>query len=79
MLLRRTGRADLTAHGFRAIFMTWASERRSFQNEIVEADGRLGRLLHISAEDWQGRRVQEVAGTAQPCEFPLCFENDRLP
>jgi integrase len=37
MLLRRMGRGDLTAHGFRATFKTWASERRSFQNEIVEA------------------------------------------
>jgi integrase len=37
MLLRRMGRNDLTAHGFRATFKTWASERTSFQNEIVEA------------------------------------------
>ncbi len=37
MLLRRMGRDDLTAHGFRATFKTWASERTSFQNEIVEA------------------------------------------
>ena len=36
MLLRRMGRGDLTAHGFRATFKTWASERTSFQNEIVE-------------------------------------------
>lgn len=37
MLLRRMGRGDLTAHGFRATFKTWASELTSFQNEIVEA------------------------------------------
>ena len=37
MLMRRMGRGDLTAHGFRATFKTWASERTSFQNEIVEA------------------------------------------
>jgi integrase len=37
MLLRRMGKGDLTAHGFRATFKTWASERTSFQNEIVEA------------------------------------------
>jgi integrase len=36
-LLRRMGRGDLTAHGFRATFKTWASERTPFQNEIVEA------------------------------------------
>jgi integrase len=37
MLLRRMGRDDLTAHGFRASFKTWASERTSIPNEIVEA------------------------------------------
>jgi len=37
MLLRRMKCDDLTAHGFRATFKTWASERTSFQNEIVEA------------------------------------------
>jgi integrase len=37
MLLRRMDRGDLTAHGFRATFKTWASELTSFQNEIVEA------------------------------------------
>jgi integrase len=42
MLLRRLGRNDLTAHGFRATFKTWASERTSVQNEIVEAS-----LAHV--------------------------------
>ena len=37
MLLRRMEIDDLTVHGFRATFKTWASERTSFQNEIVEA------------------------------------------
>ena len=37
MLLRRMDRGDLTAHGFRATFKTWASERTGSQNEIVEA------------------------------------------
>jgi integrase len=37
MTLRRIGRGDLTAHGFRATFKTWAAERTSVQNEIVEA------------------------------------------
>jgi integrase len=35
--LKRMGRTDLTIHGFRATFKTWASERTAFQNEIVEA------------------------------------------
>jgi integrase len=37
MLLRRMGRGDLTAHGFRATFKTWASECTSVQNEIAQA------------------------------------------
>jgi integrase len=37
MLLRRMELDDLTVHGFRATFKTWASERTSFQNEITEA------------------------------------------
>jgi integrase len=37
MLLRRMERDDLTAHGFRATFKTWSSERTGFNNEIVEA------------------------------------------
>jgi integrase len=37
MLLRRMKLDNLTVHGFRATFKTWASERTSFQNEIVEA------------------------------------------
>src|SRR6516165_2727162 len=36
-LLRRMGRSDLTTHGFRATFKTWASERTASQNETVEA------------------------------------------
>jgi integrase len=45
MLLRRMGRAALTAHGFRATFKTWASERTSFQREIIEAA-----LAHINGD-----------------------------
>src|SRR5262249_39525844 len=36
MLLRRMGRHDLTAHGFRSTFRTWAAERSSFPRETVE-------------------------------------------
>jgi integrase len=37
MLLRRMDRADLTAHGFRASFRTWAAERAPYPREIAEA------------------------------------------
>jgi integrase len=36
MLLRRMGRDDLTAHGFRSSFRDWAGERTNFQNHVIE-------------------------------------------
>ncbi len=35
-LLKRIGRNDLTAHGFRSTFRDWAAERTSFPREVVE-------------------------------------------
>jgi integrase len=36
MLLRRMGRTDLTAHGFRSTFSDWAAERAAYPREVVE-------------------------------------------
>lgn len=36
MTLRRMGRDDLTAHGFRSTFRDWAAERTSFPPEVAE-------------------------------------------
>ena len=36
MMLRRMGRTDLTAHGFRSTFRDWAAEQTNFPNEVVE-------------------------------------------
>jgi integrase len=36
MLLRRMGREDLTAHGFRSTFSDWAAEETAFPREVVE-------------------------------------------
>jgi integrase len=36
MVLRRIGRGDLTAHGFRSSFRDWAAERTSFPPEVAE-------------------------------------------
>lgn len=36
MLLRRLGRNDITAHGFRSTFRDWAAERTPFPSEVVE-------------------------------------------
>jgi integrase len=35
-LLRRMGRDDLTAHGFRSTFRDWAAERTNFPSEVAE-------------------------------------------
>ncbi|GJD47018.1 Prophage integrase IntS [Methylobacterium cerastii] len=36
MLLRRMGRTEITAHGFRSTFRDWASETTHFPSEVVE-------------------------------------------
>lgn len=36
MLLRRMGRGDLTAHGFRSSFRDWAAERTTFPTAVAE-------------------------------------------
>jgi len=36
MLLRRMGRGDLTAHGFRSTFSDWCAEQTSFPSEVRE-------------------------------------------
>lgn len=36
MLLRRMGREDVTAHGFRSTFRDWAAERTSYPREVAE-------------------------------------------
>ena len=35
-LLKRMGRSDLTAHGFRSTFRDWASERTNYPHEVAE-------------------------------------------
>jgi integrase len=45
MLLRRMKLGDLTAHGFRATFKTWAAERTNFPREVVEAA-----LAHVAGD-----------------------------
>ena len=37
MLLRRMGRGDLTAHGFRSTFRDWVAERTAYPREVAEA------------------------------------------
>ncbi len=34
--LKRTGRSDLTVHGFRSSFRDWAAERTNYPREVAE-------------------------------------------
>ena len=36
-LLRRMGRGDLTAHGFRSTFRDWCAESTNYPREVAEA------------------------------------------
>ena len=45
MLLRRMKLGHLTAHGFRATFKTWATERTNFPREVIEAA-----LAHVAGD-----------------------------
>jgi integrase len=45
MLLRRMNLGHLTAHGFRATFKTWATERTNFPREVIEAA-----LAHVAGD-----------------------------
>jgi integrase len=36
-VLKRIGRADITTHGFRACFKTWASDKTDHPREVIEA------------------------------------------
>jgi integrase len=58
MLLRRMGRDDLTAHGFRSGFRDWAAERTNFPAEVVEMA-----LAHT---------VSDKTKRSPPMRAPIC-------
>jgi integrase len=45
-VLKRLGRPDITVHGFRATFRTWAAEQTNFPREVAEAA-----LAHVLADE----------------------------
>jgi integrase len=45
-VLKRMGAADITVHGFRATFRTWAAEQTNFPREVAEAA-----LAHVLADE----------------------------
>jgi integrase len=90
MLLRRMGRGDLTAHGFRSSFRDWAAERTTFPAEVaemalahtvgvkVEAAYRRGDLLQKRrqlAEAWaKFCAVASASGQVVPMRKPTAAE-----
>jgi len=74
MTLRRMGRGDVTVHGFRSSFRTWAAEHTGFPREVVEAA-----LAHVIANkveaayqrgDLFDKRRQLMAEWGEYCASP---------
>ncbi len=75
MLLRRMGRADLTAHGFRSTFRDWCAEGTNYPRELAEA--ALAHVLRDKTEaayqrgDLIGKRRRLMADWATFCARPI--------
>lgn len=48
MLLKRMGRGDLTAHGFRSTFRDWVAERTNYPREVAETA-----LAHVLSDKFE--------------------------
>jgi integrase len=75
MLLRRMGRSDLTAHGFRSTFSDWCAERTNFASEVREmalahAVGDKVEAAYRRGDLFQKRR-QLMDSWATYCTSPL--------
>ena len=82
MLLRRMGRGDLTVHGFRSTFRTWAAERTAYPREIAEM--ALGHVVGDAVErayqrgDLLQTRRQLAEAWARFCRAPT-IEGEVVP
>ena len=74
MLLRRMGRRDLTAHGFRSTFRDWAAECTAYPGEVCEM--ALAHAISDKAEaayrrgDLFEKRRRLMADWAKYCDTP---------
>ena len=82
LLLRELEHGDITIHGFRASFKTWATERTRFDNHVVEAA-----LAHINGDkieaayrrtDVLERRRELMSAWAKFCETTPAKTADRV-
>ena len=79
MTMRRMGRSDFTAHGFRSSFRDWAAERTNFPSEVAEMA-----LAHVVADkveaayrrgDLFQKRRQLADAWAKFCAAPAASGN----
>jgi integrase len=82
-LLRRMGRTDLTVHGFRATFKTWATECTSFPREVIEAAlaHTLGDKVEAAYQrgDLFRKRQQLMEAWARYCQTKPAAESKVVP
>jgi integrase len=82
MLLRRMGRNDLTAHGFRSTFRDWCAECTNFPNEVAEL--ALAHTVGDKVEaayrrgDMFERRRRLMQEWATYCMSPVDEPNDKI-
>jgi integrase len=79
MLLRRMRRNEITVHGFRSTFRTWAAEKTNFQREVAEAAlaHAKGDKLEASYErgDFFDKRRKLMDAWAKFCAQPVAGAN----
>lgn len=81
-LLRRMGRAEVTAHGFRSTFRDWAAERTNYANHIVEA--ALAHTIESKTErayrrtDLLDKRRRLMNDWAKYCYSPVTAQSDNV-
>jgi integrase len=82
-LLKRMGRSDLTAHGFRSTFRDWAAERTSYPHEVAEM--ALAHAIPSGVErayrrgDLFEKRTRMMADWAKFCDLPKPASGDVVP
>jgi integrase len=80
--LRRMGRGDLTAHGFRSTFRDWAAERTNFPREVAEM--ALAHTVGDAVErayrrgDLFEKRRQLADAWARFCAVPLSVTGEKV-
>jgi integrase len=82
-LLRRMGRGDLTAHGFRSSFRDWCAECTAYPREVAEA--ALAHMIESKVEaayrrgDLFEKRRRLMADWAAYCESPIAKRGAVVP